>query len=143
VETADWVDTGVPHAVLQAENLDSLDVHSIGSAVRFNEAFAPAGANADFIELAPDGAGILVRTYERGVEAETMACGTGIAASALSASISFRLRTPIRVQARSGDILEVRFTRLEDAEDGAPRFKDVHLVGPAVFVYDGVMAEGF
>ena len=143
VRVADWVDTGVPHAVLLVDDLEAVDVQALGRAVRFHEAFTPAGANADFVQLAPDGGGILVRTYERGVEAETLACGTGIAASALSAALAFSLSSPVRVQARSGDLLEVRFTRIADGADGEPRFRDVHLIGPAVFVYDGVVDEGF
>jgi diaminopimelate epimerase len=79
-----FVNTGVPHAVAVVEHLEAVDVWKLGRAVRFHEAFKPAGTNVNFI--APDGAGRLsLRTYERGVEDETYACGTGAVASAVIA----------------------------------------------------------
>jgi diaminopimelate epimerase len=127
-----FVNTGVPHVVLEVENLDEVDVASLGAAIRHHPEFAPAGTNADFLTVtAPDT--LRVRTYERGVEAETLACGTGIVASALIAARRDRVRPPVRVTAASGDELDVAF-RL--TPDGA---EDVILEGPTTHVFRGTL----
>jgi diaminopimelate epimerase len=122
----------VPHAVVETEDLDACDVPTLGRAIRYHQAFAPAGTNANFIRVTGPHA-LRVRTYERGVEAETLACGTGIVASALIAARLTRVAPPVRVTAASGDVLTVGF-RL--TADGA---EDVTLVGPAVHVFEGVL----
>jgi diaminopimelate epimerase len=126
---AHWLDTGVPHAVIFVRGLERFPVERVGRAVRFHKAFGRAGANADFVELARRG--LKVRTYERGVEAETLACGTGVVASALAASAIGRAASPVPVTVASGQILRVSYRR-----DGA-RFRDLWLEGPAELVFQG------
>lgn len=126
------VNTGVPHAVVLVEDVARVDVAARGREIRRHAAFAPAGANANFVQRW-DGHGIRLRTYERGVEAETLACGTGVAASALIAHAQWKLPSPIRVRVQGGDTLEVRFRKEGD------RFVEVGLEGPADFVFDGAI----
>jgi diaminopimelate epimerase len=123
--------TGVPHVVIFCYHLDQVDVEGFGRAVRYHEAFQPAGANANFVEVGRDGE-LAVRTYERGVEGETLACGTGVVAAAVIAHLVGSVRAPVAVHVRSGDVLTVGF------EEEGGRFANVTLTGPAVHVYDGV-----
>lgn len=125
-----FVSTGVPHAVVITGNLDAVDAAGTGGSIRRHEAFAPAGTNADFIEITgPDS--LRIRTYERGVEAETLACGTGIVAGALIAARLGKVKPPVRVTAASGDVLTVDF-KLTGKDVSA-----VTLLGPAVHVFKG------
>ena len=125
------INTGVPHAVVFVEDLDAVDVRRVGSAIRHHSHFSPAGTNANFAQvLAPDH--IAIRTYERGVEDETLACGTGMVACAI---VHFELNDgdrPIRVQVRGGDTLMVNFRKTRDGD-----FKDVTLLGPAELTFSG------
>lgn len=134
--TYSFVNTGVPHAVVtvaSAKTLRRTNVVAIGRKIRHHNDFAPAGTNADFI--APTGPNSLsLRTYERGVEDETLACGTGIVAGALIAARLGSVAPPVNVTAASGDALTVDF-KLTDK--GA---KDVTLLGPAVYVFHGNLA---
>jgi diaminopimelate epimerase len=130
----DCIDTGVPHIVVTVEKLDDVDLLSLGRELRFHPQFAPGGVNVNFIGLSPSGGGIAIRTYERGVEGETLACGTGAAAGALIAAERFHLPSPVRVLTRSGDCLEVFFQH----RDG--RFHEVHQEGEARFIYSGVVS---
>lgn len=130
-----FVNSGVPHAVVQADDLVGCDVQGLGAVIRYHEAFAPAGTNANFFRVTGVQS-LEVRTYERGVEAETLACGTGITASALIAARLGLVTPPVAVQAASGDVLEIGF-RLTD--DGA---EDVTLLGPAVHVFRGTLDGG-
>ncbi|MGC8742587.1 MAG: diaminopimelate epimerase [Verrucomicrobiia bacterium] len=131
-QTAHFINTGVPHTVVFSDILENLDVKSLGAEIRHHKLFAPKGTNANFVQITGDSA-IRVRTYERGVENETLACGTGITASALISSILYNFKPPIKVLVQSGDRLEVSF---EKANDG---FKNVVLTGPAEFVFNGVV----
>jgi diaminopimelate epimerase len=125
-----FVNTGVPHAVVEVADLEAVDVARLGAAVRRHADFAPAGANANFIRVTgPDT--IAVRTFERGVEAETLACGTGMVAAALVAARLGRVRLPATLVPRSGDRLAV------DAEGSGERLHHVTLTGPAVHVFRG------
>ncbi len=122
------LDTGSPHAVIYTDDLEHADVTGKGKAIRHRTDIFPGGTNVNFIEItSPDS--ISVRTFERGVEDETLACGTGAVASAL---MSRRLGkvdgTAIRVRVRSGEFLEVSFS--EDMQE-------VFLCGPAKIVYKG------
>jgi len=128
--TYHFVNTGVPHAVIEVADLAALDVAHTGAAIRRHAAFAPRGTNVNFIQLDPDGA-VRVRTFERGVEAETRACGTGMVASALVAGKLGRAQPPVRVRPASGDELEVDFV---PTDDGA---REVTLCGPAEYVFQG------
>ena len=101
-----FVHTGVPHAVAVVADLAAVDVPALGLAIRRHALFAPAGTNADFIRILGPNA-LAIRTYERGVEAETLACGTGIAAAALVAEKLGLVRAPVQVATAGGDTLEV------------------------------------
>lgn len=120
-----FVDTGVPHAVRRVKGLAAFDVAGQGRRLRSDRAFGRAGANADFIELGRGA--VAIRTYERGVEAETLACGTGAVAAALASG----LPSPVRVDARGGR-LTVSFARRKDGG-----FTDVWLEGPVRQVFTG------
>jgi diaminopimelate epimerase len=128
--TVSCINTGVPHAVACVEQVDALDVAALGREIRFHPQFAPEGVNANFIGRDPSG-GIVIRTYERGVESETLACGTGAVAGALVAAVRWGLPSPVRVRPRSGDPLTV-FFRYDDG-----RFHDIHQEGEARFIYSG------
>jgi diaminopimelate epimerase len=130
--TLDSINTGVPHAVEFVRSLSSVDVLRSGRAIRTHSAFAPAGTNVNFIQIGKGGR-IEVRTYERGVEGETLACGTGVVASSILSSLRRGIRPPIRVRTRGGDLLTVDF------ELEAGRAKKVTLQGPARIVYTGVL----
>jgi diaminopimelate epimerase len=129
-----FINTGVPHVVVETGDLETVDVFRIGREIRYHEAFAPEGTNVNFIADRPEG-GIAVRTYERGVEDETLACGTGSVAGALVAATKYRRKSPIDVMTRSGVRLTIHF---ELKEDG---FADVFLEGDARVIYEGVMWE--
>jgi diaminopimelate epimerase len=128
-----FLNTGVPHAVVFSDNINSVDVAKDGAALRYHPAFAPRGANANFVQvLAPKS--IAIRTYERGVEGETLACGTGVCAAALLHSIRAGSASPIQVKVRGGDTLEVGY------ETSGGGFRNVTLTGPADFVFDGTIS---
>lgn len=126
----DFVNSGVPHAVLFVDDLDGTDVATLGRAVRRHPDFAPRGTNANFAQVTGADT-VRLRTYERGVEAETPACGTGIVAAGLIAGRTGRVRPPVRVIPTSGDTLVVDFSL---TGDGAT---DVRLTGPAEYVFRG------
>lgn len=128
-----FVNTGVPHAVLISKNVEGLNVKELGEQIRHHARFAPKGANANFIQQAGPQA-IRVRTYERGVEDETLACGTGSTASALIAAEAFKMTSPVSVTTQGGEVLKVYFRR----EGG--RFVDVHLEGKVVRTFEGSVA---
>jgi len=124
------VNTGVPHAVLFVPDADKAMVQRLGAEIRFHPHFSPKGTNVNFVQvLGPNR--IRVRTYERGVEGETLACGTGVSASALIASRVHGFRSPVQVTVQGGDVLEVAF------QDKGGEFSDVQLTGPAEFVFEG------
>lgn len=124
------LNTGVPHAVLFVSDTDDAPVQVLGAEIRRHAHFAPRGTNVNFAQvLGPNF--IRVRTYERGVEGETLACGTGVAASALIAACINQWQSPVKVQVQGGEVLEVGFDRRDD------RFEAVQLTGPADFVFEG------
>jgi diaminopimelate epimerase len=135
----DFINTGVPHAVSFAadENaLESIDVDRRGRAVRFHAQFQPAGTNVDFVWV-KDAHSISVRTYERGVEGETLACGTGAIASALVAAVRDRVHSPVEVRTRSGEFLTIYYETEPEAHRGFEiRFREVCLEGEARVVYE-------
>lgn len=126
-----FINTGVPHAVVFSEGLDKIDIKSIGRQLRNHKRFMPRGTNADFVEV-KSGDSIAIRTYERGVEDETLACGTGSVAGALIFSLKSGFRGNIRVQTKSGQVLKVYFDRIRD------KIRNVWLEGEARIVYKGV-----
>jgi diaminopimelate epimerase len=128
-----FINTGVPHAVVSVEDLSKIDIRAMGSSIRYHDHFAPKGTNANFIQpLGPST--LAIRTYERGVEDETLACGTGVVASALIYNQLHNAPSPVGVKVKGGDILEVGFER-EGNE-----YRNVTLNGPADFVFDGQSA---
>jgi diaminopimelate epimerase len=128
------VNTGVPHAVLMVPDVDAVDVVAIGREIRRHPDFAPDGTNADF--LSTDGAGgLTIRTYERGVEDETLACGTGAVAGALVAAETLGMVSPVRLRTRSGEDLMVHFRRRGD------RYCDVRQEGLARVIFTGRLCE--
>ncbi len=129
---ADLVVVGVQHAVVWTAAPDAIDVARLGAAIRNHPALAPEGANVNFAAVEND-AGLYVRTYERGVEAETMACGTGITACAVAAALGGKATPPVRVRCRHGETLVVGL----GLEDG--RVRDLTLEGPAVYVFRGTL----
>lgn len=126
-----FINTGVPHAVIFVEGLDKIDVANLGLRIRYHKCFAPAGANVDFVEVLNNDS-IKIRTYERGVEDETLACGTGGAAAALIFALKSGCAGCINVHTKSGEILKVSFKKMKN------NFKDVWLEGKAKIVYQGV-----
>jgi diaminopimelate epimerase len=133
----DFINTGVPHAVFFARSdseLDDLDVCGLGRSIRFHRRFEPAGSNADFVYIR-DTHNIVIRTYERGVEAETLACGTGAIAGALTAAAKSLVDSPVDVRTRSGESLVIYFKK--SLQEGEKVFSDVYLEGDAKVVYDG------
>jgi diaminopimelate epimerase len=131
-QTIHSLNTGVPHAVLFVSDADKAMVQQLGPEIRRHAHFAPKGTNVNFVQFLSPGR-IRVRTFERGVEGETLACGTGVTASALISSRVHKFNSPVKVQVQSGDQLEVSF------KEGNNGFADVRLTGPADFVFEGKM----
>ena len=128
--TSHSLNTGVPHTIVFVDDADQAMVQEQGRAIREHAQFGPSGTNVNFVQvLRPDL--IRVRTYERGVEGETLACGTGVSAAAMITSHIQNISPPISVQVQGGDILTVDF---QASESG---FSNVKLTGPAEFVYTG------
>ena len=130
--TVDVINTGVPHVIHFVNDIDTIDVKNLGKEMRYHEAFSPAGSNVDFVKI--DGKNtIRVRTYERGVEDETLACGTGAVASAIIAAEAEKMTSPVTVRTQSGEKLTIYF---ETAHGG---FKNVYLEGEAALVFEGTI----
>jgi len=125
-----FLNTGVPHAVLFYDDLEKVEMRELGKAFRHHEAFGPGGANVNAAMVMQNGE-IHVRTFERGVEDETLACGTGMTAVALAAAKLLKLKGPIQLFPRSKEKLEVDFNIVDET------FKNVTLTGPATFVFQG------
>ena len=125
-----FINTGVPHVVFFPTALERVDVARWGRLIRRHRTFAPRGANVDFVSVM-DPHHLRLRTYERGVEAETLACGTGAVASAIAASRVRGAASPVAVRTTGGEVLTVDWTT--DGDEIA----DVHLTGPARLVYEG------
>jgi diaminopimelate epimerase len=129
------INTGVPHVVTFVDDLDRAPVREWGAKIRHHAAFSPNGTNTNFSKEATIGK-IVIRTYERGVEDETLACGTGVAASALVYAALNDLEIPVQVLVRGGDWLEVGFRRTGSG------FEKVTLEGPADFSFEGTIDIG-
>jgi diaminopimelate epimerase len=125
------LNTGSPHYVTQVNHLSELDVYTTGRLIRYNKEFEKEGINVNFIEQLTDG--IAIRTYERGVEDETLSCGTGATAAALSFSGKKTGPQELNVYT-SGGMLSVKFTKT-----GTEQFEDIWLCGPAAFVFEGTI----
>jgi len=127
-----FINSGVPHVVIPVAKIDDVDVRRDGAAIRHHKIFSPNGTNVNFIENRGPKK-IAIRTYERGVEDETLACGTGVVASALIFAAIEDREGPVTVLARGGDELQVNFERARD------QFRNVTLTGPAEFVFEGTI----
>jgi diaminopimelate epimerase len=102
----DFINTGVPHTIIWVEDNSRVEVNRLGRLIRFHDQFKPAGTNVNFVQPLPDG-GLCVRTYERGVEGETLACGTGAVAAACAAFLKGKAVSPVRIKTSGGEILTV------------------------------------
>jgi diaminopimelate epimerase len=127
-----FMDTGVPHAVGFVRDLEDVDVAHLGRTLRHHDAFAPRGTNVDFVQVV-DRRSLRMRTYERGVEDETLACGTGAVASAIAAHLKGHVEPPVSVITRSGRTLRIHF------KVQGMQYTDVSLEGDALRIYDGVI----
>lgn len=123
-----FLDTGSPHFIQIREDIDNIDINHEGRKLRNSPMFSPGGTNVDFIEGSDDL--LHVRTYERGVEAETLSCGTGVTAAAIGWAIKNGLDGPLKVKARGG-MLEVSFNK------NGKHFEHVYLQGPVAYVFSG------
>lgn len=128
----DFVNSGVPHAIVVLDDVASVDVNEEGRRIRYSDEFAPEGANVDFVKLL-DTHSLVIRTYERGVEAETFACGTGSVAAALIGVAQYGLSFPVRVTTGRGVSLEI------DGEWNGDDFKNITLCGPVKRVFSGTI----
>ena len=131
-KTVHFINSGVPHVVIPVAKIADVDVQHEGASIRHHKMFSPNGVNVNFIEKRGPNK-IAIRTYERGVENETLACGTGIVASALIFAATENTRGPIQVIARGGDELHVDFQTIDCS------FRNVTLTGPAEFVFEGTV----
>ena len=134
VHNISFANSGVPHVLFFAEDLEGTDVFGLGRQTRYHDDFKPAGTNANFTRINSSHA-IDIRTYERGVEDETLACGTGsIAAAVVSAALG-KVTSPVAVKTASGSVLTIHF----DLVSGAP--ENVYLEGDARIIYAGELTE--
>lgn len=124
------LNTGVPHVVIFSESINNLDLKKLGSTIRHHPLFQPKGTNVNFVEILTNNE-ISIRTYERGVEDETLACGTGATAAAIAACYQKDLDLPLKVKTRSGENLTI------DCTIEKPIIKNVTMTGPALFVFRG------
>ena len=141
-----FMNTGSPHFIRFVKNIRQYPIFEEGRKIRYTDSFKPGGTNVNFVELLPDNT-IFVRTYERGVEDETLSCGTGVVASALAASLK-NYTSPIKVKTLGGD-LSVEFASKQsvntsglsavqsDLTPSGSIFGDIFLVGPAKLVFEG------
>jgi len=130
--TAYHLNTGVPHTIIYSKNLEKEDVINLGRFIRYHKIFEPAGTNVDFVKVINNNS-IEIRTYERGVENETLACGTGASASAIISGILKKVKSPVSVKTKSGEILKVYFKIFEDNQ-----IDDVFLEGKVIPIFSGV-----
>jgi len=140
-----YADTGSPHVIIHRkdilkdraknlvyESLTEIPVYELGKEIRYSKDFAPEGTNVNFIDLLDDT--IYIRTYERGVEDETLACGTGSVASAIISYVNYGLKPPIKLIPKSGDLLFVDFVFNNNV------FSDLSITGPAKIIFKGELS---
>ncbi|MCU0473151.1 MAG: diaminopimelate epimerase [Bacteroidales bacterium] len=129
IENNYFINTGSPHYIVFTDNADKLNVFEEGKKLRWSSLFAPDGTNVDFVQVLDNG--LYVRTFERGVEDETLACGTGITAAAIASVLAGHFDTnSVNVRARGGNLkveLKIR----------GKKVTDIWLTGPATFVFEG------
>jgi diaminopimelate epimerase len=134
-----FINTGVPHTVVLVNDAAMVPVADWGREIRFHETFQPAGTNANFTQVLP-GDTLMVRTYERGVEGETMACGTGAVASALVTALLDQANPPVTVITSGGEQLTIHFSITGEGRDKhLDPDAGIFLEGPAHSIYEGTM----
>lgn len=134
-EKGAFADTGSPHHLVWVDQVATAPVVTQGREIRMSVQYQPGGTNVNFVEIKNDGA-LQVRTFERGVEDETLSCGTGVTAAALAASDK-GVTSPVKVLTEGGE-LEVSFEKRED--NG---FTNVYLIGPAKAVFQGTLSHNY
>lgn len=127
-----FINTGVPHVVIFIKNIEKADVFNIGRFIRYHRLFQPAGTNVNFVRI-KDQHSIYVRTYERGVENEILACGTGATAAAIVSSLLKKTKPPVKLITRSNETLKAYF-KIIDNEN----IKDVFLEGKVTPIFSGI-----
>jgi diaminopimelate epimerase len=127
-----FLNTGVPHVVLQCDNVETVPVSRLGSDLRFHSYYQPEGTNVNFVESKGDRTELILRlrTFERGVDAETLSCGTGAAASVLTFNKKAQFDCPVKVQTRGGQLT----VYADDTET------NVYVEGPVKHVYHGTFS---
>lgn len=128
------INTGVPHVIIFCEDLEKIDLNKLGKEIRYHKIFQPEGTNVNYVSRLQDKT-FAMRTYERGVEGETLACGTGAVACAIAVAKQFSLQAPIRIITKSGSELIIYFIE----ERGF--FKDVYLEGDARVIYKAELGD--
>lgn len=129
-----FINTGVPHAVIFVPSISKVDVNALGRAIREHKVFKPKGTNVNFVQIKSKHS-VSVRTYERGVEHETLACGTGSTASAVISAMQGATSAPVKVTTSGGEQLIIDFKT-----SGKKNVKDVYLEGKARIVFEGKIA---
>ena len=124
------INTGVPHVIITTEDIEAVDVFALGREIRYHDQYAPAGTNVNFVMPKSENT-FAIRTYERGVEDETLACGTGSVAGALVMAHQTGAKAPVDMLTRGGGVLTIYFTRVADS------FCDVYMEGDARVIYTG------
>ncbi len=125
-----FINTGVPHTVIFTSRIKTIEVEEVGRKIRRHKMFSPQGTNVDFVSL-KGRSSIYLRTYERGVEAETLSCGTGSVASAIIAGLKKGLKSPVKVITQSGEIYIIYFSIEKE------NIKEVYLEGSVAVSYEG------
>ncbi len=133
--TANFVNTGVPHTVIFVEDIEKVDVNLLGKEIRYHKLFMPEGTNVNFVKVL-DKHNLIVRTYERGVENETLSCGTGVTASAVISAIKGFVVSPVSCLTQSNEKLIIKFKK-NYPEDIISPVSDLFLEGKVYHVFDG------
>lgn len=129
VKEIHFIDTGTRHSVIPLKEIEKLDIISMGREIRYNPYFLPKGTNVNFIRFKKND--VYIRTYEKGVEDETLSCGTGITAAGIISAILYNKKSPIRIISKNGDKFYLWF-KIENK-----KIKEVFLEGPAQMVFSG------
>ncbi len=131
-----FINTGVPHSIIEVKNLQKFQLMKYAPAIRYHKKFQPEGTNVDFIYIEHSKL-IHIRTYERGVENETLACGTGVTAAGIAAGLLGKIFPPVKVKTCSGEVLEVNYSLKNQ------QVENITLKGKATLVYEGKMLSSF